>query len=134
MNAWLICAGSLAAVVAAIHLILGHADPVLPLLRSALADIPKSTLHAVWHLVSVDLVLGASTLLYLGIAQPAGSGLVAAVVAAHFGAYAAVFALRLDRPRRALALPQWLLLLPVAIVSAIGAAGMTPHNESACQA
>lgn len=125
MNAWLIWAGSLAAVVAAVHLILGHVDPVRPLLRSALPEIPKRTLHAVWHLVSVDLVLGALTLLYLGTNDPAGSGLVAAIVAAHFGAYAAVFlvlALQLDRPRRALALPQWLLLLPVGILSAIGAA------------
>ncbi|MEC5181572.1 hypothetical protein [Arthrobacter sp. CG_A4] len=125
MNAWLISAGSLTAVVAAIHLILGHIDPVQPLLRSALADIPKRTLHAVWHLVSVDLVLGALVLLYLGIAHPTGSGLVAAVLAAHFGAYAAVFlalALQLDRPRRVLALPQWLLLLPIAVLSAIGAA------------
>lgn len=125
MNAWLLSAGSVAAVVAAIHLILGHVDPVQPLMRSALADIPKRTLHAVWHLVSVDLVLGASALFYLGIAHPAGGGLVAGVLAAHFAAYAAVFlvlALRLDQPRRGLALPQWLLLLPIAALSAIGAA------------
>ena len=125
MNAWLITAGSLAGVVAAIHLILGHVDPVQPLLRSSLADIPKRTLHAVWHLVSVDLVLGALALLYLGIAQPTGSGFVAAVLAAHFAAYATVFlvlVLQLDRPRRGLALPQWLLLLPIAVLSAIGAA------------
>ncbi len=125
MNAWLICAGSLAAVVAAIHLILGHVDPVQPLLRSALADIPKRTMHAVWHLVSVDLVLAAVVLLYLGIDQPAGGGLVAAVLAAHFAAYAAVFlvlTLQLDQPRSALALPQWLLLLPIAVLSGIGAA------------
>lgn len=125
MNAWLIAAGSLAAVVAAIHLIFGHADPVLPLLRSTLAEVPKRTLHAVWHLVSVDLVLAALVLLYLGIAEPAGSGLVAVVLAVHFAAYAAVFlvlALQLEGPHRGLGLPQWLLLLPIAVLSAIGAA------------
>lgn len=124
MNLWLLSAGVLTAVVAAIHLLLGHVDPVRPLLGSALAEIPKRTLHAVWHLVSVDLVLGASALLYLGVAHPMGSGLLAAVLAAHFGAYAAVFlvlALRLDRPWRGLAMPQWLLLLPIAVLSGIGA-------------
>ena len=125
MNPWFLAAGSLAAAVAAIHLVLGHVDPVQPLLHSALAEIPKRTLHAVWHLVSVDLVLAASVLLYLGVAQPSGSELAAALVAAHFAAYSTVFlvlTLRLEAPRRGLALPQWLLLLPVAVLSAIGAA------------
>lgn len=125
MNAWLICAGSLAGVVAGIHLVLGHVDPVRPLLDSSLPEMPKRTLHAVWHLVSVDLVLAAIVLLYLGMVQPVGSGLAAGILAAHFVAYAAVFlvlALQLDPPRGGLALPQWLLLLPVAVLSAIGAA------------
>lgn len=125
MNAWLICAGSLAGVAAGIHLVLGHVDPVQPLLSSSLSEIPKRTLHAVWHLVSVDLALATFVLLYLGIVQPAGSGLAAEILAAHFAAYAAVFlvlAVQLDRARGGLALPQWLLLLPVAVLSAIGAA------------
>ncbi|MEJ7633915.1 hypothetical protein [Aeromicrobium sp.] len=125
MNLWLLSAGVLTAAVAAIHVILGHVDPVRPLLGSAIAEIPKRTLHAVWHLVSVDLVLGSAALIYLGISQPAGSGLLATALAAHFGAYAAVFlllTLRLDRPQRAVALPQWLLLLPIAVLSGFGAA------------
>ncbi len=55
------------------------------------------------------------------------AGSLAGVVAAHFAAYAAVFlvlALQLDRPRGGLALPQWLLLLPVAVLGAIGSAGL----------
>lgn len=90
MNAWSNRTGSLAGVVVAIHLLLDHVDPVRLHLRSALADRPEGALQAVWHLVSIDLALGASTLLYLGIVFPTGSGLVAAVLVAHFGAYAAV--------------------------------------------
>ena len=79
MNVWSNRTGSVAAVVAAIHLIRDQVDPARLLLRSAVADIPKRALHAVWHLVGVDRVLGASTPLYLGIVLPTGSGLVAAV-------------------------------------------------------
>lgn len=123
MNALLLAAGVASAAVAGIHLVAGHVDPVRPLLASALAEVPKRTLHAVWHMVSVDLLLGAVVLVYLALAKPTGAGLTGMVLAAHFAAYAVVFlvvALSFDGSNRLLRLPQWLLLLPVAVLTCLG--------------
>lgn len=123
MNGYLLAAGLTAAVVSAIHIIAGHVDPVRPLLASSMADVPKRTMHAVWHMVSVDLVATAATLLALAWWQPAGTELVAMLTAARFAAYTVVFLVIASRlPGRAplLRLPQWILLAPVAILAGLG--------------
>ncbi|MGW5456189.1 hypothetical protein [Nocardia sp. NPDC003979] len=124
MNGYLFAAGLAAAMVAVIHIVAGHIDPVRPLLSSSLAEIPKRTLHAVWHLVSVDLVATATTLLAIAWWQPAGTELVAALTAARFAAYSIVFvviASRVQASAPLLRLPQWSLLAPVAISAGLGA-------------
>ncbi|MCX5195662.1 hypothetical protein OOK31_17415 [Streptomyces sp. NBC_00249] len=126
MNGWLLAAGITALVVAAVHVAGGHRDVVRPLLSCGLADEPKRVLHAVWHMVSVDLVLSGAALVSLSLMDgAAGTGLVAWFVAAHFIAYAAAFlvvTLSVGWPRPLLRLPQWILLLPVAALAAAGAA------------
>ncbi|MEV0342503.1 hypothetical protein AB0H49_26085 [Nocardia sp. NPDC050713] len=125
MNGWLLGAGIAAAAVAAVHVIAGHVDPVRPLLDSALPDVPKRTMHVVWHWVSVDLVLTAITLIVLAVAEPSGTELVALLTALHFAAYSVVFvviAAALPGPRRLLRLPQWILLAPIALLALVGAA------------
>ncbi|MCJ0872055.1 hypothetical protein [Streptomyces sp. AP-93] len=126
MNSWFLAAGITAVGVAAVHIIGGRRDVVRPLLSCGLADEPKRVLHAVWHMVSVDLVLSGLVLLYLAQADGApGTGLVAWFVAAHFIAYAAAFlvvTLSVGWPRPLLRLPQWILLLPIAVLAAAGAA------------
>ncbi|WP_435971983.1 hypothetical protein [Streptomyces sp. Qhu_M48] len=126
MNGWLLAAGITALGVAAVHIVGGHRDVVRPLLSCGLADEPKRVLHAVWHMVSGDLVLSGLALLWLSLAEgTSGAGLVAWFVAAHFVAYAAVFlvvTLSVGWPRPLLRLPQWILLLPVAVLAAAGAA------------
>ncbi|MEU5999448.1 hypothetical protein [Streptomyces sp. NPDC047197] len=126
MNGWLLAAGITAFGVAVAHIVGGHRDVVRPLLSCGLADEPKRVLHAVWHMVSVDLVLSAAALICLA---PAGdtsaTGLMAWFVAAHFVAYAAAFlaiTLSIGGPKPLLRLPQWMLLLPVAVLTAAGAA------------
>ncbi|MCX5071014.1 hypothetical protein OHA84_36410 [Streptomyces sp. NBC_00513] len=125
MNGWLLAAGITALGVAAVHVVGGHRDVVRPLLSSWLADEPKRVLHAVWHMVSADLVLSGLALLYLALTDgTAETGLLAWFVAAHFIAYAAAFlavTLSVDWPRPLLRLPQWILLLPVAALAAAGA-------------
>ncbi|MFI5497527.1 hypothetical protein ACIA5E_00595 [Nocardia asteroides] len=124
MNGYLLAAGLTAAVVAGIHIVAGHFDPVRPLLSSSLTEIPKRTMHAVWHLVSVDLVATAATLLAIAWWRPAGTELVSALTAARFAAYTIVFvviAARVRAPAPLLRLPQWILLAPVAILAAFGA-------------
>ncbi|MFD7324789.1 hypothetical protein ACFV9D_27490 [Streptomyces sp. NPDC059875] len=126
MNGWFLAAGITAVGVTAVHIVGGRRDVVRPLLSCGLADEPKRVLHAVWHMVSVDLVLSGLALLYLSLTDGApGTGLVAWFVAGHFIAYAAAFlvvTLSVGWPRPLLRLPQWILLLPVAVLAAAGAA------------
>ncbi|GGW84497.1 hypothetical protein [Streptomyces galilaeus] len=126
MNGWLLAAGITALGVAAVHIVGGHRDVVRPLLSCGLADEPKRVLHAVWHMVSIDLVLSGFALLYLSLEDGmSDTGLVAWFVAAHFIAYAAAFlvvTLSVGWPRPLLRLPQWILLLPVAALAAAGGA------------
>ncbi|MGW7130666.1 hypothetical protein ACWGIA_20285 [Streptomyces bobili] len=126
MNGWLLAAGITALGVAAVHIVGGHRDVVRPLLSCGLADEPKRVLHAVWHMVSIDLVLSGLALFYLSLADGmSDTGLVAWFVAAHFIAYAAAFlvvTLSVGWPRPLLRLPQWILLLPVAALAAAGGA------------
>ncbi|MFG3474597.1 hypothetical protein ACGF3K_04905 [Streptomyces sp. NPDC047980] len=126
MNGWLLAAGITAFGVAAVHFVGGHRDVVRPLLSCGLTDEPKRVLHAVWHMVSVDLVFSAAALVYLAVADDtSATGLVAWFVAAHFVAYAVAFlvvTLSVGWPRPLLRLPQWILLLPVAVLTVAGAA------------
>ncbi|MFF3691465.1 hypothetical protein [Streptomyces sp. NPDC002187] len=126
MNGWLLAAGITAFGVAAVHFVGGHRDVVRPLLSCGLADEPKRVLHAVWHMVSVDLVFSAAALVYLALADDtSATGLVPWFVAAHFVAYAVAFlvvTLSVGWPRPLLRLPQWILLLPVAVLTVAGAA------------
>ncbi|MCY0945781.1 hypothetical protein [Streptomyces antarcticus] len=126
MNGWLLAAGITALGVAAVHVVGGHRDVVRPLLAGGIADEPKRVLHAVWHMVSVDLTLSGLALICLSLTDGTReTGLVAWFVAAHFVSYAAVFlvvTLSVGWPRPLLRLPQWILLLPVGILTAVGAA------------
>ncbi len=126
MNGWLLAAGITALGVAAVHIAAGQRDVVRPLLSCGLADEPKRVLHAVWHMVSIDLVFSGVALVFLSLAEGvSATRLVAWFVAAHFIAYAAAFlavTLSVGWPRPLLRLPQWILLLPVAALAAAGAA------------
>ena len=88
--------------VAAIHLVAGGAD-VAPLLASVLAEDPRFTLYAVWHLVTATLALLISVLWLC-------FGLVFLVVA-------------FTQPGEGLLfkLPQWLLFIPVGALGLWGA-------------
>ncbi|MEV6393460.1 hypothetical protein AB0M39_01510 [Streptomyces sp. NPDC051907] len=126
MNGWLLAGGITAFGVSAVHIVAGRRDVVRPLLSCGLADEPKRVFHAVWHMVTVDLVLSAAALLYLALAEDtSATSLVAWFVAAHFVAYTVVFlvvTLSVGWPKPLLRLPQWILLLPVAVLTAAGAA------------
>lgn len=125
MNGWLLAAGITAFGVAVAHIAGGHRDVVRPLLSCGLAEEPKRVLHAVWHMVSVDLVLSAAALIYLAVADgTSATGPMAWFVAAHFVAYAVAFlvvTLSVGWPKPLLRLPQWILLLPVAVLTGAGA-------------
>ncbi|MFF8938148.1 hypothetical protein ACF08O_26235 [Streptomyces paradoxus] len=81
-------------------------------------------LHAVWHMVTADLILAAVALIGLGLHHRPGGNLVAWLLAGHFVAYAAAFlviSLMAGWSKPLLRLPQWMLLLPVGALAAVGA-------------
>ncbi|MFG3497054.1 hypothetical protein [Streptomyces sp. NPDC047928] len=124
MNGWFLAAGLTSAGVAAIHVLAGGRDVVRPLLRGDLPDEPRRVLHAVWHMVTADLVLAAAALIWLALYHRPGGDLVAWLLAAHFLAYSVAFlviSLAADWSKPWLRLPQWLLLLPVGALAAVGA-------------
>ncbi|WP_031079765.1 hypothetical protein [Streptomyces sp. NRRL S-118] len=122
MNGWLLAAGGIAAATTVIHVAAGGRSIVRPLLTGPLPAEPKRTLHAVWHLVTADLVFSSVVLLALAFAAAPSTALVL-FIAAQYVAYAVVFliiTLAADRPRPLLQLPQWMLLLPVGALALIG--------------
>ncbi|MGX1887052.1 hypothetical protein [Streptomyces sp. NPDC055287] len=123
MNSWVLTAGITAAGVAAVHIIAGGRDVVRPLLAGDVPAEPRRVLHAVWHMVSVDLVLAAAALIWLSLADRPGGDAMAWLIAAHFVASAAflVVTLAAGWSKPLLRLPQWMLLLPVAALAAVGA-------------
>ncbi|MFE6286153.1 hypothetical protein [Streptomyces sp. NPDC057877] len=124
MNGWFLAAGLTSAGVAAVHARAGGRDVVRPLLAGDLPDEPRRVLHSVWHMVTADLVLAAAALIGLALYHHPGANMVAWLLAAHFTAYAAVFlwiSLAAGWTRPWLRLPQWLLLLPVGALAAVGA-------------
>jgi hypothetical protein len=74
MNKPLLIAALLTAFIAAVHLFAGGADVAAPLLASSLAEEPRLTLYAVWHLISVTLVLSAIALYVCALPQHAVAG------------------------------------------------------------
>ncbi|MEU9572350.1 hypothetical protein AB0D62_21240 [Streptomyces massasporeus] len=123
MNGWFLAAGLTSAGVAAVHARAGGRDVVRPLLAGNLPDEPRRVLHAVWHMVTADLILAAAALVGLSIYRHPGGNMAAWLLAAHFMTYAAVFlviSLAADWSKPWLRLPQWLLLLPVGALAAVG--------------
>ncbi|MFE9399302.1 hypothetical protein [Streptomyces flavidovirens] len=124
MNGWFLAAGVTAAAVAAVHMIAGGRDVVRPLLLGDVPAEPRRVLHAVWHMVSADLLLAAAALIWLSVSDRPGGDAMAWFIAAHFVAYSVVFlvvTLAASWSKPLLRLPQWILLLPVAVLAAVGA-------------
>lgn len=121
MHLMLLLAGLLALLTTAIHLVAGQREIVRPFLATELAAIPRWTLFACWHWVSLDLALAGAALIWLAV-TPTGAAapLAQQLIAGHFAAYGLLFlGLTLSRPgpQRLFQFPQWLLLLPIAALA-----------------
>lgn len=124
MNKLLLLASILAASVAVIHVWAGGKDIADPLLASQLAEEPRLTLYAVWHMASVLLGFSALT---LGRAAMPGRGVTAAsavrFIAVLWIASGLVFlSVAATQPGEGLLLklPQWTLLIPVGVLAWLG--------------
>jgi hypothetical protein len=124
MNLWWLASGLLCFVTALIHVVAGHFDPVVPFLRAELEPTVKATLYACWHMVTVTLFTSAIALVGIGLSPNLpGASLIATFNSGLYVLYGIVFLIIGARrfSWRLLRLPQWLLLMPVGVLAAMGA-------------
>lgn len=128
MNKPLLIAALLSAFIAAVHLFAGGADIAAPLLASSLAEELRLTLYAVWHLISVILVLSAIALYVCALPHHAAAGrylaLFISVLWLSFGAIFLVVAFTQPGQGLFLKLPQWILFIPVGLLGLWGSANL----------
>lgn len=125
MNKPLLIAALLAAFTAAVHLFMGGADVAVPLLASSLAEEPRLALYAVWHLVSVTLVLSAVALYVSALPRHAvASRYLVLFISTLWLCFSVVFLIvAFTQPGEGLffKIPQWILLFPVGLLGLWGA-------------
>jgi len=103
--------------VALVHLVAGQKRVVVPLMADGIAAFPKSTLFVVWHMVSFMLVATAGMLVWLS-AHPDPA--LRLFLSAQLAFAAVIFILRASHSHGAgFALPQWILLGPLALCIAL---------------
>lgn len=125
MNRPLIVAALLAAFTAAVHLFAGGLDIAGPLLASSLADEPRLTLYAVWHMATAVLAISALALFIAALPRhTAAARYMVLFISALWCAFGIVFLVVIAfQPESELLfkLPQWILLLPVGLLGLWGA-------------
>ena len=117
MHIYLSLCGLFAGFVALVHLILGEKTVVRPFRKAPMDATVRHTMHACWHLVSVDLVVKALALLAMGLAGSTLRPLIV-FIAIHYIAYGLVFivvAMTSDLEGAFKKLPQWALLAPLGV-------------------
>jgi hypothetical protein len=127
MNLYILLSGAICTITSLIHIFAGQVDPVRPLLKSELTDVPKATMLACWHMVSVILVTSGLVLLYAGVAGGDQLLPLVAFISAAYILFSLVFVavgLYFFGFSALIKLPQWALLLPVGILGGIGALHM----------
>jgi hypothetical protein len=117
MNRKLVVSAFIAAITAIIHIFAGGADVAAPLLNSALSAEPKLTLYAVWHMVSVVLILSAIAFFIGGLPKHAQAARYLIVfISILWCVFGLVFLVVINiQPDDGwlFKLPQWMLLIPV---------------------
>ncbi|WP_114767914.1 hypothetical protein [Vibrio rhodolitus] len=116
MNIWLLIAGVLGIFTALVHVFAGQVDPVRPFLKSTLAEVPKATLLACWHLVSVTLISSSLVILYIAWFDFSLQYLLVQFIGWLYVLFALVFisvGWYFFAHKVFFTLPQWILLLPI---------------------
>ncbi|MBE0363971.1 hypothetical protein PULV_a1503 [Pseudoalteromonas ulvae UL12] len=123
MNTWIFIAGIIALFTSCVHIFAGQIDPVRPFLKSDLADIPKATLLACWHMVSAILVLCGLVLTFVGWFNLDSFQNVVIGISVSFITFSFVFigvGWYFFKLKSFIKLPQWMLLLPIGVLGVIG--------------
>jgi len=134
MNRTLALASLIAMVTAGIHVFMGGASVVEPLLASALEARPKLILYAVWHMASVALVLSALALFVASLPRQADAmRSLVRFIALLWCAFGLVFLAIVATAPGAdwlFKLPQWALLLPVGLLGFGGSWGRSRRSNN----
>ncbi|OCQ22769.1 hypothetical protein A7985_02080 [Pseudoalteromonas luteoviolacea] len=123
MNIWIFSAGVLAFLTTVVHIFAGQIDTVRPFLSSNLADVPKATLLACWHMVSIVLLFSAVILSLVGWYATAQYYETVFFIGVLYVLFASVFAFvggYFFKSKALLKLPQWCLLLPIGVLAICG--------------
>ncbi|HAS6222303.1 TPA: hypothetical protein I7183_23140 [Vibrio vulnificus] len=123
MNIWILSSGLLGLFTSLVHVFAGQVDPVRPFLKSELEDIPKATLLACWHLVSVTLLASSIVLSYVGWYGLHEVYLSTRLIGILYTLFALVFVLVgwfFFGGKVFFKLPQWILLLPIGLLAVYG--------------
>ena len=126
MSGWLIALGVVSLALALVHVLGGGKECARPLLGAELDRIAKLTLYACWHYVSLHLALGGAALVWIGLSPTPVGRAVAAVIAATWLGFAAVFLAIIPRAGVEGAwfrLGQWMAFLPMGLVGLVASLG-----------
>lgn len=116
---WLYAASILTELTALLHIFGGGKSVAKPLLQSALDDEAKYTSYYCWHMATIVMV--AMSVCFFLAAQKTefrDLGILSSALSLAFGVWSVV--LVFIKKQSAFVLPQWILFLPIAVISAIG--------------
>lgn len=120
MKKLLLAAALLNLIAALIHTIAGHFKLILPFAHTDIANTLKAILHACWHMVTVILFFSSLALFYIGLRPQQSAAIpIANLIGILYIAFSLAFIL--VGIGYQLFLPQVVLLLPIGIMSIIGA-------------
>jgi hypothetical protein len=124
VNIWIFIAGIIGLFTSLVHIFAGQIDPVRAFLKSDLPEIPKATLLACWHIVSVTLLASGLVLTYVGWFNLHSFQNVVVGISISFFIFSLVFIVvgwYFFKFQAFAKLPQWVLLLPIGVLGLIGA-------------
>ena len=130
MNWYVLIAGLIAAGVVVGHFLMGSKLYLSPMLAAEFDAVAKKTMHAVFHYLSVFLILAAGVLLAAGTGCTGLGDLTGAVrfIAVNFLAFAAwqvVLALGSGIEKPLTKMFQWVLFLLIGVLALLGTCGTT---------
>lgn len=123
MNGFLIASGLTAAFVTFGHFVFGIRWYLQPMLNAGFPDIPKKVMHAVFHYVTVFLILSTLALLAAGAGYLSNPGLLVRFIALNyflFGCWQLFLIFTSGIPGAVYRMFQWVLFLVIAVCAWAG--------------
>lgn len=118
-NRYLIIAGIINSFTALLHTVAGQMDLVNPLMEGNLSTQSKTEWLGVWHMVTVILFVSSYYLIKNGFNSTKGKSDVFQLIGILYILFSAAFII--SSLYMTVFAPQWILLLPIGVLSLIGA-------------